>query len=203
MRPVFTAVIIAMFGMIVSAQPVDKLFDDLNNLYTRAYENIKPTQPDFEEIKTGLRNLKDKYPQTLTEDKIGKIITATNEFYNFSLENDSLLSKAYPYYLLLANELSPVLVSEFNTSQKKKIVIVVTSMSCKCTIEMCEKQLYEVINFANANRDTHKLFIENAWESEYFKGKYGVGFVPTVLLFNESNELTKQLIREENLKLSN
>ncbi len=201
MRLIVTVVIV-MFQMIVSAQPTDKLLDDLNNLYVKSYENIKPTQPDFEEIKTNLHYLKDKYPQILTEDKIGKLITATDEFYNFSLENDSLLSKVYPYYLLLTNELSPVLVPEFNTSPKKKIVIVVTSMSCKCTIEMCEKQLYEVIQFAKANRDTYKLFIENAWESEYFKGKYGVGFVPTVLRFNESNEITKQYIREENLKLS-
>lgn len=74
-----------------------------------------------------------------------------NHFSEFEIEAnkislDSALFLFNQWYLHFNNVFYNYAVNKFFSSQKTKILLFSTSMSCYCTLEMCKNQLIDILD---------------------------------------------------------
>ena len=113
------------------------------------------------------------------------------------LQKDSLYKSFYFVYLKFTNAFNKFYSEQLYHTSKKKIVFLTTPVSCKCTIEMCQKQLAELIQFVDTNPDEYELIIEDTWNNSFFNNKFEGGFIPTIIILDENNNEIKRFVREE------
>jgi hypothetical protein len=83
------------------------------------------------------------------------------------------------------------------SSNKKKIIIVSTSMSCECTLEMCYKQEMEIQNLANKNPWMFEYAVIDGYYEYELADKYQAGFMPTIVVLDSDSKEIKRFVREE------
>ena len=72
-------------------------------------------------------------------------------------------------------------------------------MSCHCTLEMCKKQLVEILKLKRETSDSYSfLFVDSYWNND-LQLKYETFFAPSVLVFNQSNELILKVEYDEEM----
>lgn len=81
----------------------------------------------------------------------------------------------------------------------KKIILLASSVSCECTIEMCNNQEYEIQKLLNSYPHKYEYAVIDTWKAGEFLDKYDAGFIPTVILLDENNNIIGKYIRTKDL----
>ena len=112
---------------------------------------------------------------------------------------DSALTLFVDWYLHLQRTFYNYNKQNFFDSPKTKILFLSTSMSCHCTLEMCKKQLIEILKLKRETVDSYSFLVVDSYWSNDLQLKYETFFAPAVLVFNQSNELILKIEYEEEM----
>lgn len=77
------------------------------------------------------------------------------------------------------------LLENFLKSENKKVLFFGTSVSCHCTLEMCDEFLKELISNSQKN-GLHYLYVDAFYNNKLMK-KYDALFIPTAVFLDENN----------------
>jgi len=138
-----------------------------------------------------------------------------NEVKNISLDSSLVLFNKW--YLHFSNVFYKFRKVNFFTSNNKKIIFFSTSMSCYCTLEMCKKQLIDILKLLSQKRggcpcsgrqintDQYDLLVVDAYENNELQLKYETFFSPSVIVLDGNNKVLYKIEYEENMidKLKN
>ena len=124
-----------------------------------------------------------------------------DEFYllHKNISFDSALVLFNQWYLELNNSYYDFAVDKFFASQKIKILLFSTSMSCYCTLEMCKNQLIDILNLVQSSNGDYDYLAIDAYEKDELPLKYETLFVPSVIVLDESNQLLCKIEYDENM----
>lgn len=112
---------------------------------------------------------------------------------------DSALTLFVDWYLHFKTTFYNYSKENFFASPKTKILFLSTSMSCHCTLEMCKKQLVEILKLKKETDDSYSFLIVDSYWNNDLQLKYESYFAPSVLIFNKSNELILKIEYEEEM----
>jgi hypothetical protein len=116
-----------------------------------------------------------------------------------NISTDSAFVLFNEWYLHLQNIFYEYSKEEFFSSDKTKILFFSTSMSCYCTLKMSRNQTVELLKFISENPDRYDYWvIDSYWHSE-LQIEYETLFAPSVLVFNQSNELILRIEYDEEM----
>ena len=124
-----------------------------------------------------------------------------DEFYllHKNISFDSALVLFNQWYLKLNNYYYNEAGEKFFSSQKIKILLFSTSMSCYCTLEMCKNQLIDILNLVQSSNGDYDYLAIDAYEKDELPLKYETLFVPSVIVLDESNQLLCKIEYDENM----
>jgi len=189
--------------VITFSQTVDALINSLNTLYINSFEGKICPSEEVTFIIKGLQHIslsKEGADSLIINKKdIAELIRKLELFKNSELQRDSAYKPLYSIYLKFTDIFNNYNINNLYNLPKKKIVYLTTSVSCVCTLNLCQKQLANLIKFTDSNKDEYILIVEDTWNSSFFKNKYAIGFVPTVIMLDEKNNEKGRFIREENI----
>ena len=162
----------------------EKDFNDLKNLFSEKTDNAI---------------LETKYHSTA--DSFDSLKQHLNEFEiaKANITADSTLTLFVDWYLHLQRTFYNYNKENFFNSPKTKILFISTSMSCYCTLEMCKKQLLEILKLKNESDDSYSFQVVDSYWNNDLQLKYETYFAPAVLIFNQSNELILNIEYEEEM----
>jgi len=112
---------------------------------------------------------------------------------------DSALTLFVDWYLHFKTTFYNYSKENFFASPKTKILFLSTSISCQCTLEMCKKQLVEILKLKKETGDSYSFLIVDSYWNNDLQLKYETYFAPSVLIFNKSNELILKIEYEEEM----
>lgn len=127
-----------------------------------------------------------------------------NHLAEFELElnnisTDSALVLFNQWYLHLSNTFYDYSKEKFFSSQKTKIILFSTSMSCYCTLEMCKEQTIQILKFIRSNNNRFDYWIIDSFEHNELQIEYLTLFAPSVIVFNENNKVLYKIEYEEKM----
>jgi hypothetical protein len=121
------------------------------------------------------------------------------EIEKVKVSADSALTLFVDWYLHLQRTFYKYSKQNFIDSQKTKILFFSTSMSCHCTLEMCKTQLVEILKLKRETGDSYSfLVVDSYWNNDLLL-RYETYFAPSVLVFNQSDELILKIEYEEEM----
>jgi len=174
---------------IILSLSVDKVFpeDDFSDLKKLFSEKIDNTI------------LEAKYHSTT--DSFDSLKQHLNKFEieKANITADSTLTLFVDWYLHLKRTFYNFNKQNFFNSSKTKILFISTSMSCHCTLEMCKKQLIEILKLKNETSDSYSFLVVDSYWNNDLQIKYETYFSPAVLVFNQSNKLILNIEYEEGM----
>ncbi len=162
----------------------EKEFSDLKNLLS---EKIDDTI------------LETKYYSTLAS--FDSLEQHLNEFEieKSNITTDSALTLFVDWYLHIQRTFYSYNRQNFFNSQKTKFLFFSTSMSCHCTLEMCKKQLVEILKLKSELSDSYSFLVVDSYWNNDLQLKYETFFAPSVLVFNQTNELILKIEYEDKM----
>ncbi len=114
------------------------------------------------------------------------------------IDADSSLVLFIDWYLHLQRTIYSYNKQNFFNSSKTKILLFTTSISCHCTMEMCRKQLIEILSLKSENDAYSFLIVDSYWNND-LQIKYETYFAPSVLVFDSSNKLLSLIEYDEKM----
>ena len=112
---------------------------------------------------------------------------------------DSALTLFITLYLHFQRTFYKHSKQNFFGSPKTKILFLSTSMSCHCTLEMCKKQLVEILKLKREADDSYSFLVVDSYWNNDLQLRYETYFTPAVLVFDESNKLILRIEYEEEM----
>ena len=112
---------------------------------------------------------------------------------------DSALTLFVDWYLHYQRTVYNHSKQNFFALPKTKILFLSTSMSCHCTLEMCKKQLVEILKLKRETGDSYSFLVVDSYWNNDLQLKYETYFAPSVLVFSQSNELILKIEYEEEM----
>jgi hypothetical protein len=201
----FPIILVIFIAGIVNAQYFESIekeaeeilisLSDGDTLYSSELSDLKNLLNSFVEKNTSEINL-DNSPRSIDSLK--------HHLSEFESESKNILTDSafvlFNYwYLHLQNIFYEYSKEKFFPSSKTKILLFSTSMSCYCTLEMCKKQLVEILKMKRDTGDTYSfLAVDSYWNND-LQLKYETYFAPSVLVFNQSNELILKIEYDEEM----
>jgi hypothetical protein len=188
------------------------------NLYSQMYESIEKNAAQYfislsnkdSEAEYDLLKLKDilfkNYDKAEFESKYQTSIinyeSLKNHFsvYESTIRNnskDSALVLFNQWYLRLSNTFYNYADEKFFSSKKTKLLFFSTAMSCYCTLKMCKKQTIEILNLAKEKNLDY--WIIDSYEHNELQIKYETLFAPSVIIFDEQNNILLKIEYDENM----
>lgn len=124
-----------------------------------------------------------------------------DEFYSLykNISFDSALVLFNQWYLELNNSYYDFAVDKFFSSQKTKILLFSTSISCYCTLEMCKNQLIDIIKLVRSSNGEYDYLAIDAYEKGELPLKYETLFVPSVIVLDNSNSALHKIQYDEEM----
>jgi hypothetical protein len=116
-----------------------------------------------------------------------------------SISSDSALVLFNQWYLRLSNTFYEYNKEKFFSSPNKKIILFSTSISCYCTLDMCKVQTIQILNFIRSNNNSFDYWIIDSFEHNELQIEYLTLFAPSVIVFNENNEVLYKIEYEEQM----
>lgn len=116
-----------------------------------------------------------------------------------SISSDSSLILFNQWYLRLSNTFYEYNKEKFFSSPNKKIILFSTSISCYCTLNMCKVQTIQILNFIRSNNNSFDYWIIDSFEHNELQIEYLTLFAPSVIVFNENNEVLYKIEYEEQM----
>jgi len=132
------------------------------------------------------------------------IDSLTNHLAEFESElknisTDSAFVLFNDWYLHFQNMFYDDNKEKFFSSPKTKILFFSTSMSCHCTLEMCKKQLVEILKLKRETGDSYSFLVVDSYWNNDLQLRYETYFAPSVLVFNQSDELILKIEYDEEM----
>lgn len=116
-----------------------------------------------------------------------------------NISTDSALVLFNQWYLHLSNTFYDYSKEKFFSSQKTKIILFSSSMSCYCTLEMCKEQTIQILKFIRSNNNRFDYWIIDSFEHNELQIEYLTLFAPSVIVFNEYNKVLYKIEYEEKM----
>jgi len=110
---------------------------------------------------------------------------------------DSALVLFHQWYLGFVNIFYDYSKELFFSVKKTKILFFSTSLSCRCTLEMCKNQLIDILQFVKENNNRYDYWIVDAFKHNELQIKYLTLFTPSVIVLNPDNEVVYKIEYEE------
>lgn len=183
--------------LLFAQSKIEMLRDHISDVNIGFLESKLPDEKKLQSIESSLAAIEktDSY----------NVVEVLNELnnYNSILNSENNVDSLKKAFRTVNNKFNASTYKYFYDkiikSRGKKIIIFSTSMSCECTLEQCYKQESEVQEFCRDNN--YEYVVIDTWEDSELQKKHNVGFIPTVILLNSTNNEQKRFVREE--KLSN
>jgi len=169
-----------------------------------ADDNIFP-ENDFLELKTLLfSNAEGEFWDTNSNPESAAFNELIKHFLDFETNKigastDSALILFVDWYLHLQRTFYYSNRESFFNSSKLKILFFSTSVSCHCTLEMCKKQLIDILKLKKERNDKYSFLVVDAFRNNELQKEYKSLFVPSVLVFDEGNHLQLKIEYEEKM----
>jgi hypothetical protein len=158
---------------------------------------------------TGLKNLLDsevgievsKAFSNVNSQSIDSLKNHLNEFESElkNIPTDSALVLFNEWYLHLQNIFYEYSKQKFFSSEKTKILLFGTSMSCYCTLKMSREQTVELLKFISEIPEEYDYWIVDSYWFNDLQIKYETLFAPSVIVFNGKNEVLYKIEYEEKM----
>lgn len=146
---------------------------------------------------TNLKEILHSDPSVISDSLINHLIKFETELTNVS--NDSALVLFNQWYLHLSNTFYEYNKAKFFSSNKTKILLFSTSMSCYCTLELAKNQTVDIIKFVKENNEEYDYWIVDSFEHNELQIEYSTLFAPSVIVFNGNNEVLYKIEYEEKM----
>jgi hypothetical protein len=203
----FPIILVIFIAGIVNAQYFESIeneaeeilisLSDGDTLYSSELSNLKNLLNSSVEKNTSEINL-DNSPRRIDSLK-HHLSEFEFESESKNISTDSAFVLFNYWYLHLQNIFYEYSIEKFFSSSKTKILLFSTSMSCYCTLEMCKKQLVEILKMKRDTGDTYSfLAVDSYWNND-LQLKYETYFAPSVLVFNQSNEIILRVEYDEEM----
>jgi len=160
-----------------------KEFIELKDLFTNVDTDLLETK--YHSHNSAFDSLR-SHLQKYEKDKIG-------------IDADSSLVLFVDWYLHFQRTFYNYNRKNFFNSSKAKILFFTTSVSCRCTMEMCRKQLIEILNLKKMSGDAYSFLVVDSYWNNDLQLKYESYFAPSVLIFNGSNEILSLIEYDEKM----
>ncbi len=85
------------------------------------------------------------------------------------------------------------------SSDKPKIILFSTSMSCACTLKMSRDQTVDLIKFMSDKQDDYDYWVIDSYWNNELQIKYEEFFSPSVLILNNKNILLNKIEYDEKM----
>ena len=193
------------YSDLLLSQQLNEIANKAENIILSLSNDKVFPDTDFIDLKnffseeTNNTNLITKYQSAFTS--FDSLKQHLNEFgiERVNVSTDSALTLFVDWYLHFQRTFYKHSKQNFFESPKTKILFLSTSMSCHCTLEMCKKQLVEILKLKRETGDTHSFLVVDSYWNNDLQLKYESFFAPAVLVFNESNELILKIEYEEEM----
>ena len=90
------------------------------------------------------------------------------------------------------------MLENFLSSENKKILFFGTSVSCQCTLEMCDEFLKELLKHSN-DYGAHYIYVDAFYNYKLMK-EYEALFIPTAVVLDERNSVISVIGDFDSLK---
>jgi len=190
------------------------------NQKTQLYETIESRAADLlislsikdSSYKFEIENLKSSLYQNVNSEVLEKTyLTSLNEYDSLrdhfsefekeinKISLDSALVLFNQWYLHFNSVFYNYAEKKFFSSQKIKILLFSTSMSCYCTLEMCKNQLIDILKLVRSSNSEYDYLAIDAYAKDDLPIKYETLFTPSVIVFNGNNEVIHKIAYDEEM----
>lgn len=90
------------------------------------------------------------------------------------------------------------MLENFLSSENKKVLFFGTSVSCQCTLEMCDEFLQELLKHSN-NYGAHYIYVDAFYNYKLMK-EYDALFIPTAVVLDKRNSVISVIGDFDSLK---
>ena len=116
-----------------------------------------------------------------------------------SISTDSAFVLFNDWYLHFQNVFYDYNKAKFFSSDKTKILLFSTSMSCYCTLKMSREQTIEIVNFVRSNNNDYDYWIVDSYWYNELQIEYESFFAPSVIVFDSHNKVIYKIEYEEKM----
>ncbi len=201
----FHIILLLFSTSIINAQYFDSVENEADRIIISLADGDSANPPDLTKLKNLLSSdFENDVSESITPINQQSIDSLRNHLTEFEseLKNisvDSAFVLFNEWYLHFQNIFYEYSKEKFFSSNKTKILFFSTSMSCHCTLEMCKKQLVEILKLKRETGDSYSFLVVDSYWNNDLQLKYETYFAPSVLVFNQSNELILKIEYEEKM----
>lgn len=204
---------IMLFTSLIKAEPftdvIKKTHDKIANINIEFLNEKYPDESFIVELGNLFKELQNQTDADITKktrkeyiNRIEQLIKSIHTLHDFVLEN-SKVDTLKKLFRTVNNEFNTIFgnyyLEALNNSNRQKIIIFSTSMSCECTLEMCYNQEAIIQKLQKENPELFDYAVIDTWTDSEIQNKYNVGFIPTIILTDNKDKELKRFIRNENL----
>jgi hypothetical protein len=201
----FHIILLLFSTSIINAQYFDSVEKESERILVSLSDGDSINPTDLTELKNLLSSdFENDVSESMTPINQQSIDSLRNHLTEFESElknisTDSAFVLFNEWYLHFQNIFYEYSKEKFFWSDKTKILFFSTSMSCHCTLEMCKKQLVEILKLKRDSGDSYSFLVVDSYLNNDLQLKYETYFAPSVLVFNQSNELILKIEYEEEM----
>ena len=141
----------------------------------------------------------------IVKDELNKIFSNVKTDSAFSAHINSILDTCSTSEKIILetlkafdNQYYQQLFENFLKLENKKVLFFGTSVSCHCTLEMCDEFLKELISNSQKN-GLHYLYIDAFYNNKLMR-KYDALFIPTAVILDKYNKVKSTIGTVDSLK---
>ncbi|MCW8996208.1 MAG: hypothetical protein OQK77_10395 [Psychromonas sp.] len=201
----FHIILLLFSTSIINTQYFDSVEKESERILVSLSDGDSDNSTDLTELKNLLSSdFENDVSESITLINQQSIDSLRNHLTEFesklkNISTDSAFVLFNEWYLHFQNIFYEYLKEKFFSSDKTKILFFSTSMSCHCTLEMCKKQLVEILKLKRETGDSYSFLVVDSYWNNELQLKYGTYFAPSVLVFDQSNELILKIEYEEEM----
>ena len=196
---------VIFYSNLLFSQQLNKIENKAENIILSLSVNKVFPENDFNELKNFISEATDntiletKYQST--SDAFDGLKQHLDEFKieKTNVSADSAITLIVDWYLHFQRTFYNYSKQNFFDSPKIKILFFSTSMSCHCTLEMCKKQLAEILKLKRKTYDSYSFLVVDSYWNNDLQLKYETYFAPSGLVFNHLNELILKIEYDEEM----
>lgn len=199
--------LVVLVVIAASVNTSSQVFESIEKAAAHYFINLSNKSSDADNDLIKLKNLLfQSYDKVEFESKyqtsINLFDSLKNHFNEYessqkNISSDSALVLFNQWYLHFSNLFYNYADEKFFSSTKTKVLFFSTSVSCHCTLEMCNKQAIEILNLANERNLDY--WIVDTYEHNELQIKYETLFAPSLIVFDCKNKVLHKIEYQENM----
>ncbi len=166
-------------------------------------DSVNPT--DLTELKILLSSdFENDVSESITPINQQSIDSLRNHLTEFESElknisTDSAFVLFNEWYLRFQNIFYKYSKQKFFSSDKTKILLFSTSMSCYCALKMCRNQTVELLKFISESIDEYDYWIIDSYWYNELQIEYETLFAPSVIVFDGNDQVLYKIEYDEKM----